>query len=70
VNDRKQSTKSSNLKTSIDENNWQFNRELPVLQEVVKKVKLSVGSYHKGKKVYEFISQLKQNPLNSEQSLD
>ncbi|MEC4818611.1 MAG: hypothetical protein SAK29_35860 [Scytonema sp. PMC 1069.18] len=59
LNDRK-STKYSNLNTSISEKDSQFTRELSVLQEVAKTVKLSVGSYHKGKKVYELISQLKQ----------
>ncbi|MUG94117.1 hypothetical protein F7734_17660 [Scytonema sp. UIC 10036] len=59
LNDRKQLTKCSNLNTSSDDISSQESRELPVLKEVAKKVKLSVGSYHKGKKVYEFISQLK-----------
>lgn len=57
LNERKQSTKYSNLNTSLDDNNYQ-KTELPVIKDVAGKVKLSVGSYHKGKKVYEFISQL------------
>jgi hypothetical protein len=59
LNDRKQATKCSNLNTSLDDTDSQKPQELPVLKEVAKKVKLSVGSYHKGKKVYSYISQLK-----------
>lgn len=58
LNERKQSTKCSNLNASADESNSQESNKLPVLKEVANKVKLSVGSYHKGKKVYDFLSQL------------
>lgn len=69
LNERKQSTKYSNLNTSINDNNYQ-KIELPVIKDVAGKVKLSVGSYHKGKKVYEFISQLtEQGKLRSAEAL-
>ncbi|PMB50511.1 hypothetical protein CEN40_01900 [Fischerella thermalis CCMEE 5205] len=57
---RDDSTKYSNLNTSLNETNSQESEKFSVLQEVTNRVKLSVGSYHKGKKVFEYISQLKQ----------
>jgi hypothetical protein len=43
----------------LDNTNSHNSRELSVLKEFAKKVKLSVGSYHKGEKAHEVISQLK-----------
>ncbi|OUL32326.1 hypothetical protein [Nostoc sp. 106C] len=52
-------SKYSNLNTSIDESNSQLNKGKPVIREVSENLRISVGSYHKGKKVFEYISQLR-----------
>ncbi|MBD2214558.1 hypothetical protein H6G27_32605 [Nostoc linckia FACHB-104] len=53
-------SKYSNLNTSLDENKIQLNKGKPVIQEVSENLRISVGSYHKGKKVFDFISQLRE----------
>lgn len=59
--DQVESTNNSNLNTLLDENKYQQVEKLSTNKQVASKVKLSVGNYHKGKKVYDFISQLKDN---------
>ncbi|MCC5669607.1 hypothetical protein LC653_38785 [Nostoc sp. CHAB 5784] len=53
-------SKYSNLNTSLDESDSQLKKGKPVIQEVSENLKISVGSYHKGKKVFEYISQLRE----------
>lgn len=57
--DQVESTNNSNLNTSSDDISYQQKGYLSTVKQVASKVKLSVGNYHKGKKVYDFISQLK-----------
>ncbi len=51
-------SKCSNLNHSINESKFQLKKGKPVIWEVSENLNISVGSYHKGKKVFEFISQL------------
>lgn len=50
----------SNLNHSLNETNYQLNKGKRVIQEVSENLSISVGSYHKGKKVFEYISQLRE----------
>jgi hypothetical protein len=50
----------SNLNHSINKNNSHLCKGKRVIQEVSDNLNISVGSYHKGKKVFEFISQLRE----------
>ncbi|BDI20765.1 hypothetical protein ANSO36C_65670 (plasmid) [Nostoc cf. commune SO-36] len=50
----------SNLNHSINESNSQLLKGKRVIQEVSENLNISVGSYHKGKKVFELISQLRE----------
>ncbi|WP_414568021.1 hypothetical protein [Nostoc sp. CCY 9925] len=50
----------SNLNHSITENKSQLGKGKRVIQEVSENLNISVGSYHKGKKVFELISQLRE----------
>jgi len=50
----------SNLNHSINESKSQLAKGKRVIQEVSDNLNISVGSYHKGKKVFEFISQLRE----------
>ncbi|WP_243146676.1 hypothetical protein [Scytonema sp. UIC 10036] len=52
-------SKYSNLNTLIDANKSQLKKGKSVIQEVSENLNISVGSYHKGKKVFDFISQLR-----------
>ncbi len=49
----------SNLNHSLDESNSQLKKGKRVIQEVSDNLDISVGSYHKGKKVFDFILQLR-----------
>ncbi|MHC5612168.1 MAG: ParB N-terminal domain-containing protein [Nostoc sp.] len=53
-------SKCSNLNHSINESTSQLKKGKPVIQEVSENLNISVGSYHKGKKVFELISQLRE----------
>ncbi|MEA5517145.1 hypothetical protein [Nodularia sp. UHCC 0506] len=53
-------SKYSNLNTSIDENIYQEIKGKPVIQEVSENLNISVGSYHKGKKVFLVIEKLRE----------
>ncbi|MFK0734763.1 MAG: hypothetical protein ACIWVG_27060 [Gloeotrichia echinulata HAB0833] len=53
-------SKYSNLNTSINDSNSQLSKGKPVTQEVSEHLSISVGSYHKGKKVFDCISQLRE----------
>ncbi|MEH1969567.1 hypothetical protein [Nostoc sp.] len=53
-------SKYSNLNHSINESKSQLKKGKPVIQEVSENLNISVGSYHKGKKVFELISQLRE----------
>jgi hypothetical protein len=53
-------SKCSNLNHSINESKFQLKKGRPVIQEVSENLNISVGSYHKGKKVFELISQLRE----------
>ncbi|MBD2560650.1 MULTISPECIES: hypothetical protein [Nostoc] len=53
-------SKYSNLNYSINESKSQLKKGKPVIQEVSENLNISVGSYHKGKKVFELISQLRE----------
>jgi hypothetical protein len=53
-------SKCSNLNHSINENKSQLRKGKPVIREVSENLNISVGSYHKGKKVFELISQLRE----------
>jgi hypothetical protein len=50
----------SNLNHSINESKSQLVKGKRVIQEVSENLNISVGSYHKGKKVFELISQLRE----------
>ncbi|MBD2205735.1 hypothetical protein H6G33_26020 [Calothrix sp. FACHB-1219] len=50
----------SNLNHSLTESNSQLGKGKRVIQEVSENLNISVGSYHKGKKVFELISQLRE----------
>jgi len=50
----------SNLNHSITESKSQLGKGKRVIQEVSENLNISVGSYHKGKKVFELISQLRE----------
>jgi hypothetical protein len=50
----------SNLNHSINDSKSQLSKGKRVIQEVSENLKISVGSYHKGKKVFEYISQLRE----------
>ncbi|PHJ67298.1 hypothetical protein VF14_00280 [Nostoc linckia z18] len=50
----------SNLNHSLNENNFQLTKGKRVIQEVSENLRISVGSYHKGKKVFDLISQLRE----------
>ncbi|MHC0067231.1 hypothetical protein ACWATR_30700 [Nostoc sp. UIC 10890] len=52
-------SKCSNLNHSVTENKSQLKKGKPVIREVSENLNISVGSYHKGKKVFELISQLR-----------
>ncbi|MBW4685565.1 MAG: hypothetical protein KME40_10810 [Komarekiella atlantica HA4396-MV6] len=52
--------KCSNLNHSINESKSQLKKGKPVIREVSENLNISVGSYHKGKKVFELISQLRE----------
>lgn len=53
-------SKYSNLNTSINESQYQLNKGKPVISEVSDNLNISVGSYYKGKKVFDLISQLRE----------
>ncbi|WP_414572209.1 hypothetical protein [Nostoc sp. CCY 9925] len=53
-------SKCSNLNYSINERKSQLKKGKPVIREVSENLNISVGSYHKGKKVFELISQLRE----------
>ncbi|MEH2024087.1 hypothetical protein [Nostoc sp.] len=48
------------MNNSINESNYQLDKGKRVIQEVSENLNISVGSYHKGKKVFELISQLRE----------
>jgi len=48
------------LNHSINESKSQLKKGKPVIREVSENLNISVGSYHKGKKVFELISQLRE----------
>ena len=50
----------SNLNHSVTESKSQLGKGKRVIQEVSENLNISVGSYHKGKKVFELISQLRE----------
>lgn len=50
----------SNLNHSLTESKSQLGKGKRVIQEVSENLNISVGSYHKGKKVFELISQLRE----------
>jgi hypothetical protein len=50
----------SNLNHSVNESKSQLGKGKRVIQEVSENLNISVGSYHKGKKVFELISQLRE----------
>ncbi|MBN3957914.1 hypothetical protein [Nostoc sp. NMS8] len=50
----------SNLNHSVTESKSQLEKGKRVIQEVSENLNISVGSYHKGKKVFELISQLRE----------
>ncbi|QFS50352.1 hypothetical protein [Nostoc sphaeroides] len=50
----------SNLNHSINESKSQLEKGRRVIQEVSENLNISVGSYHKGRKVFDFISQLRE----------
>ncbi|MFQ4143965.1 hypothetical protein [Chlorogloeopsis sp. ULAP02] len=50
----------SNLNHSINESKFQLGKGKRVIQEVSENLRISVGSYHKGKKVFDLISQLRE----------
>ncbi|OYD89395.1 hypothetical protein CDG76_35225 [Nostoc sp. 'Peltigera membranacea cyanobiont' 210A] len=50
----------SNLNHSVTESKFQLGKGKRVIQEVSENLNISVGSYHKGKKVFELISQLRE----------
>jgi hypothetical protein len=50
----------SNLNHSVTESKSQLGKGKRVIQEVSENLKISVGSYHKGKKVFDLISQLRE----------
>lgn len=50
----------SNLNHSVTESKSQLRKGKRVIQEVSENLNISVGSYHKGKKVFELISQLRE----------
>ncbi|WP_375506976.1 hypothetical protein [uncultured Nostoc sp.] len=50
----------SNLNHSLNESKSQLCKGKRVIQEVSENLNISVGSYHKGKKVFELISQLRE----------
>ncbi len=53
-------SKYSNLNTSIDDSKCQIVKGKPVIREVSEHLNISVGSYYKGKKVFDSISQLRE----------